>query len=271
MATEDLGNKLNRIVRDAQGALFRQGELAELSYNAFDLAATSIQNYETEPITLNIPIGWHADDTAMHGTQQYDKEDLVQRYRHLAVQQLPNNGLVQLVTIVEAMFADIIRTIVMRYPQKLGTKRTIKLGEILDCASIEEVHSRAVDSFINEFGYKSPHEMAEQMESFISANLLECPAFHRYIEVKASRDVLIHNGGIANEVYERKAGSHMRVKAGKPLPVDNQYFLRSYESCLQLCEWLEKSLHEKWHSSHFAEQEEAQITMDLDDDAQRSE
>ncbi len=49
---------------------------------------------------------------------------------------------------------------------------------------------------------------------------------------------------MANEIYMRKADSHARVKAGMLLPVDTQYFLESYESCLQFTEWLEKELHE---------------------------
>lgn len=47
------------------------------------------------------------------------------------------------------------------------------------------------------------------------------------------------------------------------LPVDIQYLLESYESCLQVMEWLEKELHERWHSSEFEHSQNKQIEMPL--------
>ena len=85
----------------------------------------------------------------------------------------------------------------------------------------------------------------------MSINLLECPAYHKYIEIKATRDIYIHNKGNANEMYLSKAGSHARVKAEEFLPIDTIYFLESFEACLQITEWLENSLHTVWHSSEF--------------------
>ena len=40
---ENLGNQLYRIVNGAKGILFDQGELAQLTYGAFDIAARSMQ------------------------------------------------------------------------------------------------------------------------------------------------------------------------------------------------------------------------------------
>jgi len=118
--------------------------------------------------------------------------------------QLTVNALVQLVTIVETMLGDVLHAVVLRYPQKLGGKRSILIQTV-----------------------------------------------HRYMEVKATRDIFVHNRGIANEVYVRKAGTHARTKPGMVLPTDIQYFLESYEHCLQFIEWLELELHHRWHSSDY--------------------
>lgn len=66
---------------------------------------------------------------------------------------------------------------------------------------------------------------------------------------------------MANDIYVRKAGSHARVKSGQQLPSDIQYFLESYESCLQIAEWLEKQLHDNWHSSDYESRQNAQLQM----------
>ena len=55
------------------------------------------------------------------------------------------------------------------------------------------------------------------------------------------------------DAYIQKASSHSRVKSCEFLPIDTTYFLEAYESCLQITEWLEQSLHENWHSSQLIE------------------
>jgi hypothetical protein len=120
---------------------------------------------------------------------------------------------------------------------------------VLEAGSIEAIHIHAVDTVLNELAYESPAEMAKTVEKQIGLNPLECPAFQRYLEIRATRDVHIHNRGIANKTYIRKAGQYSRVKVGDHLPVDTQYFRESFEQCIQLTEWWEEQLHDKWHSS----------------------
>ncbi len=260
---ENIGNQLYRLVNEAQTALFNQGELAQLTYGAFDIAARSMQESKQEEIEVTFPIGYRADKTAMEGKRTYNKEQLLGRYQYLAFHQLSVNGVVQLITIVEAMLGDVVRAIVTKYPQKLGSKRNIPMKEVLESSSIEEIHLRACDSFLNDLSYKSPADFAEAVQGFLSLNLFECPAFHKYIEAKATRDVYIHNRGVANDVYVRKSGAHARVKSGMQLPVEIQYFLESYETCIQFTEWLETKLHENWHSSELEDYKKRQLEMSL--------
>lgn len=99
-------------------------------------------------------------------------------------------------------------------------------------------------------------EYAEAVEKLLSADLNGCGAYHKYVEVKATRDIHIHNSGIANEIYVRKSSSHTRVRSGEALPVDINNFMQSYEVCIQLTEWLERELHKHWYSSEFDEREQ---------------
>lgn len=247
----NLGNELNGIVNAARGSLFDQGELAQLTYGAFDIAARTLHEMQQDEIEVTFPVGYRPDRTAINSTRKYGKDQLLLKYQFLAYHQLSVNAIVQLVTIVETMLGDVVRSVVTKYPQKLGGKRSVPVAAVLQATSIEEVHLRATDALLNELGYKSPSEFSESFQQLLSVNLLECPAFHRYIELKATRDIFIHNRGIANEVYVRKAGSHARVNAGAAVPVDVTYFLESYESCIQLTEWLERELHKLWHSTDY--------------------
>jgi hypothetical protein len=249
MNLPNLGNVLYQLVKTARYALFNQGELAQLTFGAFDVVAKNVDTSDSETIEISYPVGYRLDKTAILGTSLYTKQELLSRYHFLAYTQLPLNGLAQLVTITESLLSDVIRIVVVRYPQKLGTKRAIQLQRVLESQSLEEVHIHATDSLLNELSYKSPTDFASAINDLLSINLLECPAFHRYVELKATRDIHVHNRGFVNETYLKKAASHARARDKMPLTVDIQYFLDSYEACLQLSEWLEHELDQHWHSS----------------------
>lgn len=243
--------------------MFDQGELAQLTYGAFDIAVRSMQDMQQEEIEVTFPVGYSPERTAISGTRIYRKEQLLSKYQFLAFHQLSVNALVQLVTLIETMIGDVIRAVVTRYPQKLGGKRTLSIQAVLESTSLEEVHVRATDALLNELSYRSPAEFAESMQQLLSVNLLECPSFHCYMEIKATRDIFIHNGGIANDIYVRKANSHVRAKAGMALPADIQYFLESYEHCLKIADWLEVELHGHWHSSEYEDRKNPQIEIPM--------
>ncbi len=249
MSESNFGNRLNQIVEWAIGALFNQGVLAQLSYNAFDHIATAYKSTTQEEIELSYPVGYSPSKSPILHKIKYKKEELIAKFAFLSNNQLSINGIYQLVTIVEAMLGDVIRSVILKYPKKLGNKRKISSEVVLSASSITEIHHHAINTILNELSYKSPKDFAESIKNLISINFLECPAFHKYIEIKATRDIYIHNRGVANEIYYTKAGSHVRVKPGQNLPVDTIYFLESYEACIQLSEWLEAKLHDIWPSS----------------------
>lgn len=249
MNLPNLGNALFQLVTTARHALFDQGELSQLTYGAFDVIAGNVKSNESEVIEISFPVGYRSDKTAILSKRKYTKQQLLGRYQFLAFTQMPLNGLAQLVTITEALLGDVVRAVVVRYPQKLGGKRSIQLQAVLEAQSLEEVHMRATDALLNELSYKSPLDFASSLNELLSVNLLECPAFHKYVELKATRDIYVHNRGFVNETYLKKAGSHARARDKMVLPVDIPYFLESYEACLQLTEWLENELDQHWHSS----------------------
>lgn len=268
MTDTNIGNQLNTLAYEARSALFRQAELAQLTYGAFDIAATNLQNLDQDQASVTYPVGWGADRQPINNTVTYQKAELLEKYQFLAFHQLAVNGLFQLVAITEALLGDVVRALVKKYPHKLGGKRTVSIQAVLDSSSIEEVHERATDALLNDLSYKSPAEFAESFQTLVSINVLECPAYHRYMEIKASRDIFVHNRGTANETYARKAGTHARVNPGMTLPADIQYFLESYEATLQLNEWLEQQLHDHWHSQAFEERRNAQLEIPLDKPSQ---
>lgn len=249
----NIGNKLNSIVYDARSALFRQGEVATLTSIAFEEIVKSINERQEEELTFSYPIGFKPDKTPLLNDKAYFKKDLIDKYRSLANEQLAINSIYQILTIIEAMLSDVTREIILRYPNKIGGNKQVSTKAILKSGSLTEIHLHVVNKILNELSYKSPKDYAKDVEDYLSINLLECNVFEKYVEIKATRDIYIHNRGIVNEVYIEKTRSHSRAKIGQRLPVDVNYFMESYEICLSFTEWLEKEFHEKWHSSDYEE------------------
>jgi hypothetical protein len=254
MKMSDIGNELYQRVQLAKNMLFAQGELAQLTYISYEESVKKIREKDEDSVEISYPVGYAPDKSVIPATRQYSKEELVQRYVFLGDNLLAINGVYQLVITVESMLNDVLSLVVRKYPNKIGPKRTIKSSVVLSSTSIEELYLKTIDALVNELSYKSPREFACEFEQLVSVKLLECPAFHRYIEVKATRDIYIHNGGVVNEVYLNKSGTHAREHIGKYLPVNIIYFLESFEACLQITEWLERELHALWHSSDFESQ-----------------
>lgn len=157
----------------------------------------------------------------------------------------------QLVTIAEPLFSDCLRTLLSEYPKKLGSKRRIPLAVLFGAGSLDEAYGAAISAYLNELSYITPRDYAESVEHVFSFNLLAISNFHKYVELKATRDIYVHNQGIANETYVNKAGSHARVQSGHVLPIDLNYFWESHETCLGLTEAMMQEFHAIWPSQEY--------------------
>jgi len=250
---DTFGNRINDLLQNSKSLLFIQGEMAQLTYLSFEKNVEWINALgEGVTIPISYPLGYRADNTAiMSEPQNYTKQDLNERYSFLGLNKLPLDSIFQLVTIMETLLNDILRLILIEYPNKIPSKKQIDVNCILLSNSIEQAKIFIVDSILNEIAYKSPKDYAAEFNKYTGVNLLESPVFHKYIELKATRDIHIHNAGKANDFYTLKSGVLARVKSGDYLPVDIQYFLMSYEQCLQLNEILEVELDKIWSSENY--------------------
>jgi len=256
---ETFGNRINDTIQNSRQQLFFQGEMTQLTYTSYDNFVAFIDGNENDEFTFQYPIGYGANNQVLHGTREYSKQELLDRAGYLALTKLPTDNIYQLITIIETMLNDLIRATLIEFPMKISNKRKLNAEIVLESSSIEQIKLHIVDSIVNELVYKSPSDYAEKFKELVGINLLEEPVFHQYIELKATRDIHIHNKGIANSVYREKAKTLARVKAGEFLPVDMVYFLKSYECCIQLNEYLEIELDKIWPSQKFRDRKAASI------------
>lgn len=264
--TMNLGDNLYLTMNGVQSLLFDLGEGVQLAYNSFEFMVGEIQNSDKASLTIEYHLGQDAQGRTIAGKREYSKDDLINKYVELAGTGLPLFGLYQLVTITETSLSETASYILKAFPKKISRRKSIPVSSIFEAGSIEEVQSVAISSFLNEMAYKSPREYAEIISEIYGFNILEIPEYHRYVELKATRDIYIHNRGLVNETYRSKAESHARAEVGNILPVDAQYFLCCYETCIRLNELLIIKFLEIWPSLiHEAKETEEQSSSKVDD------
>ena len=142
---------------------------------------------------------------------------------------LNEQSLVVSVALTEDYLQWSLRHILRWFPHKLTTNaagdrfdRKVSIDAILKSKSREDLISRQIDKFILAIVYDSPGTYLKRIEKVLSIEISQ-RLKDEYAEIKATRDVMVHNSGIANERYGEKAGKLARAQPDESLPVDSEY------------------------------------------------
>jgi hypothetical protein len=131
---------------------------------------------------------------------------------------------VQLTTVFEAFLFDFLRLLLTNDPRHLAQKKQIEVGVALSAADRGSLVILIAERELNELKYDRPKAWFDYMSKIVK---LGCPTeeeIERIAEMKAARDLLIHNSGIVNETYLDKAGTKARYAVGDPVLIDRSYF-----------------------------------------------
>ena len=154
--------------------------------------------------------------------------ELAGRAREYIKWQLPEATFQQFISIFEAFFVDFMRLWLLAYPGSLGQKE-VNFKDVLEAPDKDAITLSVVDKELNEIAYKSPASWFEYMEDRLKLGLPTKDEIEKFAEAKASRDVLVHNRGIANKIYESKAGALARYKAEERIEIPGDYHKDRWE------------------------------------------
>ena len=121
-------------------------------------------------------------------------------------------GFLQLTTVFEAFLFDFIRLLLTNEPRHLAQKEQIEVGVALSAADREALVLLIAERELDELKYDRPVAWFD-INKLIK---LGCPTkdeVERFAEMKAARDLIIHNSGIVNKTYLDKAGMKARYGA----------------------------------------------------------
>lgn len=133
---------------------------------------------------------------------------------------------------VEAFFSDLIKGVLGIDRRKLkirvqGIEHTKKIDVdiILDSSSLEAVIEDIINRELVSIFYASPERQFEYLQNVIGVQVDERTEylFCKWKEYKATRDLLVHNHGVINEIYLTKARDHARGNIGDNILVTKDY------------------------------------------------
>ncbi len=140
---------------------------------------------------------------------------------------LPKLSFQHSVSIFESWLFDILRYL-LADNNRLNKKRKMDIGEIISSSSMDDVLSKIIESELNEIRYKKPIDWFSYLNSFVNISLPTTEEVEKISEIKASRDILVHNEGICNSIYLEKVGKLARAHDGKKLCFDHNYTFKSW-------------------------------------------
>ncbi|MGA2035810.1 MAG: hypothetical protein ABSG68_26485 [Thermoguttaceae bacterium] len=159
--------------------------------------------------------------------------DLAGKARGYLAEQLAEATFQQFISIFENYFFDLLRLWLMAYPQNLIGKK-VDFKAVLDAPDKDAIMFLVVTKELNEISYDRPTGWFAYLEDKAK---LGCPTedeIERIAEAKASRDVLVHNRGVASKTYESKAGKLARYKDGQRIDIPEYYHRETWERLRKL-------------------------------------
>ncbi|MCQ4574275.1 MAG: hypothetical protein NOU37_03365 [Candidatus Brocadiales bacterium] len=132
---------------------------------------------------------------------------------------IPTWAFISIITTYEAWMSDILRLILREYPKKIR-KEKVESSTIKDSSSYEECLERLIDEELRDIFYKGPREATKHLQLITSIDIESIPGLADIFELKTLRDILLHNKGVVNGEYLRRAGSKARAKKGEKIRIN---------------------------------------------------
>jgi hypothetical protein len=133
----------------------------------------------------------------------------------------------QFISTFESFFFAFYFRVLQHNPRPFG-RTQLDFDTVLKARDRDEIIAGVLMKQLNEVKYENVREWFAALNRTVK---LGCPTDDEadtFAEIKATRDVLEHNAGYANDTYLRKAGKKARFANGEFIELDDDYHLESW-------------------------------------------
>jgi hypothetical protein len=179
-----------------------------------------------------------------------DKLEVAMKFIHGHTVEYPNLTyrmlFVYLVALFDAFLADIFSEIVRARPHILRTsKKQITYDKLLEFNSFDALVNFIVSREMNELSYKPILDQVKYYRERFGVGIEESGIeVSELIELKATRNLLMHNNGVVNHIYMELVPDGA-YKLGEEVKVDVSYFDKALKSLETVADFITEKLIEK--------------------------
>lgn len=158
-----------------------------------------------------------------------DEQMLLGRAQLYITDYLMSSTFQHFVSLFEDFFFGLLRSWLAAYPGSLS-KKQVEMSAILKAPDLAAIVLAVADRELNELKYERVVDWFAHLERLAN---LGCPTpeeIEELAEIKASRDILVHNNGVVNAIYVGKAGRRARHQEGDQLEIPEQYHRGCWET-----------------------------------------
>jgi hypothetical protein len=129
------------------------------------------------------------------------------------------------VALFEEFVFELLRLWLSAYPGGIPNKdrKQVDLATVIDAPDRATLLWVVIDRELNALKYERPTAWFRYLNDRVNLGSPTDEQIERLAEVKASRDILVHNRGVVNQTYLDKAGSRSRYKLGQRLEIPESY------------------------------------------------
>ena len=135
-----------------------------------------------------------------------DEQVLLGRAQLYVTDYLMSSTFQHFVSLFEDFFFELLRFWLAAYPASLS-KKQVEMGAVLKAPDKSAIVLTVVDKELNELKYERLADWFAYLERLTNLGCPTADEIEKLAEIKASRDILVHNNGIANATYVSKAGT----------------------------------------------------------------
>ncbi|HDS8886668.1 TPA: hypothetical protein ACT2S9_003736 [Enterobacter hormaechei] len=162
------------------------------------------------------------------------KEEKEDSGTKLILTHMPSLCFSSLVSAFENFLIEMLALALKMHPHKIA-KESVDLKKVIEL-SREEIILFKANEYINQIMYKTPKDYLKSLSNILSLSEESiAPAFNMYIEIKARRDLGVHNNWRKNEIYERKVAEAKISPPTKNILSPN---LEYYKYAFNVCSFL---------------------------------
>lgn len=158
---------------------------------------------------------------------------------------------VYLIALFDAFLSDIFEAVVRNRPEMLRSKKQITYEKALEFSSVEDLVKYLAKRELNELSYRSIKDQADYYNDRFGLALADSGvSIDTLAELRATRNLLVHNNGIVNDIYLEQIPITTYM-VGDSVVVDSAYFGLAIQRLDKVVTFVALKLtekHVKWQS-----------------------